>query len=77
RVRSALEVIGCGLPAGVEITYPYDTTPFVELSIEKVVHTLIEAIVLVFLVLLVFLQNLRATLIPTIAVPVVTASTPK
>lgn len=75
RVRSALEVIGRGLPAGVEITYPYDTTPFVELSIEKVVHTLIEAIVLVFVVLLVFLQNLRATLIPTIAVPVVLLGT--
>ncbi|APO76040.1 acriflavine resistance protein [Rhizobium etli 8C-3] len=75
RVRSALDTIGHGLPEGVEITYPYDTTPFVELSIEKVVHTLIEAIVLVFVVLLVFLQNLRATLIPTIAVPVVLLGT--
>ncbi|MBB3595632.1 multidrug efflux pump [Rhizobium sp. BK529] len=75
RVRAALETIGRGLPEGVEITYPYDTTPFVELSIEKVVHTLIEAIVLVFVVLLVFLQNLRATLIPTIAVPVVLLGT--
>lgn len=75
RVRSALDTIGRGLPEGVEITYPYDTTPFVELSIEKVVHTLIEAIVLVFIVLLVFLQNLRATLIPTIAVPVVLLGT--
>ncbi|MBB4233332.1 efflux RND transporter permease subunit [Rhizobium mongolense] len=75
RVRSALDTIGRGLPEGVEITYPYDTTPFVELSIEKVVHTLIEAIVLVFVVLLVFLQNLRATLIPTIAVPVVLLGT--
>ncbi|MBX5226938.1 efflux RND transporter permease subunit [Rhizobium sp. NLR9b] len=75
RVRSALDVIGRTLPEGVKITYPYDTTPFVELSIEKVVHTLIEAIVLVFVVLLVFLQNLRATLIPTIAVPVVLLGT--
>lgn len=75
RVRAALETIGRGLPEGVEITYPYDTTPFVELSIEKVVHTLIEAIVLVFVVLLIFLQNLRATLIPTIAVPVVLLGT--
>ncbi|WP_064708903.1 efflux RND transporter permease subunit [Rhizobium bangladeshense] len=75
RVRSALDVIGRTLPDGVKITYPYDTTPFVELSIEKVVHTLIEAIVLVFVVLLVFLQNLRATLIPTIAVPVVLLGT--
>jgi multidrug efflux pump len=75
RVRTALDSISKGLPEGVEITYPYDTTPFVELSIEKVVHTLIEAIVLVFVVLLVFLQNFRATLIPTIAVPVVLLGT--
>ncbi|WP_454851281.1 efflux RND transporter permease subunit [Rhizobium binxianense] len=75
RVRGALNGISRSLPEGVEIAYPYDTTPFVELSIEKVVHTLIEAIVLVFVVLLVFLQNLRATLIPTIAVPVVLLGT--
>ncbi|MEZ2133021.1 MULTISPECIES: efflux RND transporter permease subunit [unclassified Sinorhizobium] len=75
RVRAALDVIAKGLPEGVEITYPYDTTPFVELSIEKVVHTLIEAIVLVFFVMLIFLQNLRATFIPTIAVPVVLLGT--
>ena len=62
-------------PPGVEVVYPYDTTPFVELSIEEVVKTLIEAIVLVFLVMFVFLQNLRATLIPTIAVPVVLLGT--
>ncbi len=53
------------------MVYPYDTTPFVRLSIEDVVKTLIEAIILVFLVMYLFLQNLRATLIPTIAVPVV------
>jgi multidrug efflux pump len=75
RVRASLESISGSLPEGVEITYPYDTTPFVELSIEKVVHTLIEAIVLVFVVLLIFLQNLRATLIATIAVPVVLLGT--
>ncbi|WP_105404361.1 efflux RND transporter permease subunit [Neorhizobium sp. T7_12] len=75
RVREALTAIGPNLPDGVEITYPYDTTPFVQLSIEKVVHTLIEAIILVFVVLLVFLQNLRATLIPMIAVPVVLLGT--
>ncbi|TPW27533.1 efflux RND transporter permease subunit [Martelella alba] len=63
------------LPEGVDIIYPYDTTPFVELSIEQVVETLFEAIVLVFLVLLVFLQNLRATIIPTIVVPVVLLGT--
>lgn len=63
------------LPEGVKVVYPYDTTPFVKLSIETVVHTLIEAVVLVFFVMLLFLQNLRATLIPTIAVPVVLLGT--
>jgi len=62
-------------PQGVEVVYPYDTTPFVRLSIEEVVRTLIEAIVLVFVVMLVFLQNIRATLIPTLAVPVVLLGT--
>lgn len=74
-VKSQLETIGPSLPENVVITYPYDTTPFVQLSIEKVVHTLLEAIVLVFVVLLVFLQNLRATIIPMIAVPVVLLGT--
>ncbi len=74
-VKSQLETIGPSLPKNVVITYPYDTTPFVQLSIEKVVHTLLEAIVLVFVVLLVFLQNLRATIIPMIAVPVVLLGT--
>ena len=62
-------------PQGVEVVYPYDTTPFVRLSIEEVVKTLIEAIVLVFIVMFVFLQNIRATLIPTLAVPVVLLGT--
>ncbi len=75
RVKAALNTVAPSLPENVVITYPYDTTPFVELSIEKVVHTLIEAIVLVFFVLLIFLQNLRATLIPMIAVPVVLLGT--
>ncbi|WP_137130492.1 efflux RND transporter permease subunit [Rhizobium sp. FY34] len=75
RVKTALNAIAPTLPANVAITYPYDTTPFVQLSIEKVVHTLIEAIILVFVVLLIFLQNLRATLIPMIAVPVVLLGT--
>ncbi|MFT3804193.1 MAG: efflux RND transporter permease subunit [Burkholderiaceae bacterium] len=57
-------------PEGVKYEVPYDTSTFVELSIEKVVHTLFEAVVLVFLVMLLFLQNLRYTLIPTIVVPV-------
>ena len=75
RVKAELAKLAPTLPEGVEITYPYDTTPFVELSIEKVVHTLIEAIILVFVVLLIFLQNLRATFIPMIAVPVVLLGT--
>lgn len=62
-------------PDGVEYVIPYDTTPFVEISIEEVVHTLIEAIVLVFFVMFLFLQNWRATLIPTLAVPVVLLGT--
>jgi multidrug efflux pump len=62
-------------PSGLKMVYPYDTTPFVSVSIEEVVKTLFEAIVLVFLVMYVFLQNFRATLIPTIAVPVVLLGT--
>ncbi|MEO6698271.1 MAG: efflux RND transporter permease subunit, partial [Paraperlucidibaca sp.] len=62
-------------PHGMKAVFPYDTTPFVKLSIEEVVKTLIEAIILVFLVMLLFLQNLRATLIPTLAVPVVLLGT--
>ncbi|MBI1173442.1 efflux RND transporter permease subunit [bacterium] len=62
-------------PTGVDYVIPYDTTPFVRISIEEVVKTLIEAIVLVFLVMYLFLQNLRATLIPTLAVPVVLMGT--
>ncbi|MCM5558828.1 efflux RND transporter permease subunit [Pleomorphomonas sp. JP5] len=74
-VHAELDSLQDSLPEGVEIAYSYETTPFVELSIEKVVETLIEAIVLVFLVLLLFLQNIRATLIPMIAVPVVLLGT--
>ena len=62
-------------PEGVEYVIPYDTTPFIEISIKEVVKTLFEAIGLVFLVMLLFLQNLRATLIPTLAVPVVLLGT--
>ena len=62
-------------PEGFKVVVPYDTTPFVQVSIEGVVHTLLEAIVLVFLVMFLFLQNFRATLIPTIAVPVVLLGT--
>lgn len=58
-------------PAGLKIVYPYDTSPFVRISIQEVFKTLGEAIILVFLVMYLFLQDFRATLIPTIAVPVV------
>lgn len=74
-VHAELDSLAGSLPEGVEVAYSYETTPFVELSIEKVVETLIEAIVLVFVVLLLFLRNLRATLIPMIAVPVVLLGT--
>lgn len=59
----------------MKVVYPYDTTPFVKISIHEVVKTLFEAIILVFLVMYLFLQNMRATLIPTIAVPVVLLGT--
>ena len=74
-VHAALDALENTLPEGVSIAYSYETTPFVELSIEKVIETLIEAIVLVFVVLLIFLQNWRATIIPMIAVPVVMLGT--
>ncbi|MAL94553.1 MAG: hydrophobe/amphiphile efflux-1 family RND transporter [Haliea sp.] len=63
------------LPPDIKTVYPYDTTPFIELSVKQVVYTLLEAIVLVFLVMFLFLQNWRATLIPTLAVPVVLLGT--
>ncbi len=62
-------------PDSLNVSYPYDTTPFVEISITEVVKTLFEGIALVFLVMYLFLQNFRATLIPTIAVPVVLLGT--
>ncbi|TYN07088.1 efflux RND transporter permease subunit [Salmonella enterica subsp. enterica serovar Typhimurium] len=62
-------------PQGMKVVYPYDTTPFVKISIHEVVKTLFEAIILVFLVMYLFLQNIRAPLIPTIAVPVVLLGT--
>ncbi len=74
-VTATIERLKQTLPEGVEVTYPYDTTPFVTLSIDKVVHTLFEAIILVFIVMFVFLQNLRATFIPMLAVPVVLLGT--
>lgn len=74
-VRDTLGTLESTMPEGVEVIFPYDTSPFVKLSIQEVVKTLVEAIVLVFLVMLVFLQNFRATLIPTLAVPVVLLGT--
>lgn len=74
-VKEKVKELSEFLPEGVKIIYPLDATPFIELSIDSVVHTLIEAVVLVFFVMLLFLQNLRATLIPTIAVPVVLLGT--
>ena len=74
-VRAKVEEMKPYFPPGVETVVPYDTTPFVKLSIMGVVQTLAEAIALVFLVMFLFLQNFRATLIPTIAVPVVLLGT--
>jgi len=74
-VRAALDDMKANFPAGLETVVPYDTTPFVQVSIKGVIKTLIEAIVLVFVVMYLFLQNFRATLIPTIAVPVVLLGT--
>src|SRR5690606_36382493 len=70
-VRAVLDAQEPFLPDGVKIIYPYDTTPVVEASISSVVMTILEAILLVFLVMYLFLQSFRATLIPTLAVPVV------
>jgi multidrug efflux pump subunit AcrB len=75
RVKDKLAELSQYLPDGVGYSFPYDTTPFVKISIESVVHTLFEAIILVFFVMLLFLQNFRATLIPTLAVPVVLLGT--
>ncbi|MBU3825479.1 MAG: efflux RND transporter permease subunit [Candidatus Oceanisphaera merdipullorum] len=74
-VLQTLEELKPFFPAGMTAVIPYDSTPFVKVSIESVIKTLIEAIVLVFLVMYLFLQNFRATLIPTIAVPVVLLGT--
>ncbi|KRS16077.1 efflux RND transporter permease subunit [Roseovarius indicus] len=74
-VKARMEEFANFFPEGVDYVIPYDTTPFIEISIKEVVKTLFEAIGLVFLVMLLFLQNLRATLIPTLAVPVVLLGT--
>ncbi|CBJ80744.1 multidrug efflux pump (RND family) [Xenorhabdus bovienii str. Jollieti] len=74
-VKKALAEMAPFFPHGLTVVYPYDTTPFVKISIFEVVKTLAEAILLVFVVMYLFLQNFRATLIPTIAVPVVLLGT--
>jgi multidrug efflux pump len=74
-VQAALDQLTPFFPASLKAVVPFDTTPFVRASIKEVVKTLVEAMVLVFLVMYLFLQNLRATLIPTIAVPVVLLGT--
>lgn len=74
-IKNKVAELSQNLPPGVKIVYPRDATPFIKLSIESVIHTLIEAVALVFVVMFLFLQNFRATLIPTIAVPVVILGT--
>ncbi len=74
-IKAKLDELQPYFPQGMKVVYPYDTTPFVKISIHEVVKTLFEAIILVFLVMYLFLQNMRATLIPTIAVPVVLLGT--
>ena len=69
-VKERMAQLAKGFPQGMTWDVPYDTTAFVKISIEEVIHTLVEAIVLVFLVMFLFLQNWRATLIPTLVVPV-------
>ncbi len=75
RIKAKVAELQRYFPSGIKVTYPYDSAPFVRASIEEVVKTLVEAIVLVFLVMYLFLQTWRATLIPTIAVPVVLLGT--
>ncbi len=74
-VREKMVELSNYFPPGMKVIYPYDTTPFVRVAIEEVVKTLFEAIILVFLVMFLFLGNFRATLIPTLAVPVVILGT--
>ncbi|MEN5254159.1 efflux RND transporter permease subunit [Pseudomonas protegens] len=74
-VKQRLAELSAYFPEGVEYSVPYDTSRFVEVAIEKVIYTLVEAMVLVFLVMFLFLQNVRYTLIPTIVVPVCLAGT--
>ncbi len=74
-VKDRLDELSAYFPEGLKVTIPYDTTPFVEVSINSVVQTLFEAVLLVFVVMYLFMQNFRATLIPTLAIPVVLLGT--
>jgi HAE1 family hydrophobic/amphiphilic exporter-1 len=74
-IKSKLKEMGRYFPSGVRVVYPYDTTPFVKVAIGEAVKSLIQAIFLVFLVMWLFMGNIRATLIPTISVPVVLLGT--
>ncbi len=74
-VKAKMAEMSRFFPTGLKVVYPHDTTPFIKVSINEVVKTLFEAILLVFLIMLLFLGNIRATLIPTIAVPVVILGT--
>jgi len=74
-VKAKMKEMSRYFPPGMKVVYPYDTTPFVKVAIGEVVKTLLEAILLVFLVMWLFMGNIRATLIPTIAVPVVLLGT--
>jgi multidrug efflux pump len=69
-IKARMDELATFFPQGVEYSVPYDTSPFVAISIEKVLHTLLEAVALVFLVMFLFLQNIRYTIIPTLVVPV-------
>jgi multidrug efflux pump len=74
-VKATIADIAKQFPRDVKVIYPWDTTPFVKASLRQVIETLFEAMFLVFLVMFLFLQNIRATLIPTITIPVVLLGT--
>lgn len=74
-IKAKMAEMGRFFPSGMEVVYPHDTTPFIEVAVDEVVKTLFEAILLVFLIIWLFLGSIRATLVPTIAVPVVLLGT--
>ena len=74
-IKKKMEEMSRYFPPGMKVIYPYDTTPFTKVAIDEVVKTLVEAVILVFLIMYLFMGNMRATIIPTIAVPVVLLGT--